>query len=93
MWTENDYNTLLLNSYLGITRTEIKNILGRSTSKIFSKIQKHQKMLKNVQKTLEVALKGNKAKVISAENINKAEFFYLDRYFTTMKQFSDYCQE
>jgi hypothetical protein len=45
LWTENDYNVLLMNSYLGVTRNEIKDVLGRSTSKIFSKIQKHQKMI------------------------------------------------
>jgi hypothetical protein len=42
--------------------------------------------------TLEEALRKDK-KIISAENMNQNEFFYLDRYFTTMKSFSAFCQE
>jgi hypothetical protein len=48
-------------------------------------------MISQVNKTLEEALR--KDKKISAENINQTEFFYLDRYFTTMKSFSAFCQD
>ena len=83
VWTEQDYYTLLIYSYLGCSRAFLTEILGRASSKVFSKIQKHQKMLALCKQTLTVSNKP-----VPIQLLNKTKFFYLIRYLTTMQNFS-----
>ena len=48
LWTDDDYCQLLLYSYQGTDRKTLQSILNRTTSKIFSKIQKHILLTENV---------------------------------------------
>jgi AraC-like DNA-binding protein len=44
-WEDEDYYCLLVGSFLGFSRNELRSYLNRETGKIFSKLQKHKKMI------------------------------------------------
>jgi hypothetical protein len=56
-WSENEYYTLLQHSFLGKSRQQLHELLGREPGKIFSKLQKHMKTVDMVKDILEKALR------------------------------------
>ena len=52
IWETKDYVQLLIGSLTGLSRLQISQELERTPGKIFSKLQKHMKMIEDIHKAL-----------------------------------------
>ena len=95
IWTDEDYCQLLIYSYQGTDRKTLQSILGRSTAKIFSKLQKHMLLAKNVIKSLissPIKSLSDRITMQHLEQICPGCFKNIQRYLIVMKTLALYLE-
>ena len=93
IWTDEDYCQLLIYSYQGADRKTLQTILGRSTAKIFSKLQKHMLLAKNVIKSLissPIKSLSDRITMQHLEQICPGCFKNIQRYLIVMRNLAVY---
>ena len=93
IWTDEDYCQLLIYSYQGKDRKTLQSILGRSTAKIFSKLQKHMLLAKSVIKSMissPIKSLSDRITMQHLEQISPGCFRNIQRYLIVMKTLALY---